>query len=236
MRRRGSRPGCWKPAAERIGEEELASSAQSVELLETLCWRRAGGFARLQAHLARLQASAARFALPIAEASIIRTLRQADAEYRAAGARVLRVRLVVSGKGVQVACSAMPEPAAHPQPVALAAMPVRADDERLRHKTTDRRIYEEAAASVPEGVEPLLWNTDGNVTESGIANLIYAWEGVRYTPPVSDGLLPGVFRQMLLDRGEIRERSLPVCDLVAVQELYLVNALRGWRRARLLPA
>ena len=116
----------------------------------------------------------------------------------------------------------------------LAREPVRHDDPHLRFKTTRRGVYERATASVPAGTEALLWNERGQVTESSIANLVYQWDGRLFTPPLADGLLPGVLREALLGGGQLQERSLPVTELANAERLYLVNGLRGWRQAELI--
>jgi para-aminobenzoate synthetase/4-amino-4-deoxychorismate lyase len=54
------------------------------------------------------------------------------------------------------------------------------------------------------------------------------------TPPLSDGVLPGVLRQSLLESGEAIERSLRVEDLAQAERWFLGNSLRGLRPARLL--
>ncbi|MDH3251947.1 MAG: aminotransferase class IV, partial [Ignavibacteria bacterium] len=53
------------------------------------------------------------------------------------------------------------------------------------------------------------------------------------TPPVSAGLLPGTFRQWLLDREIVVERVLVTRDLGRCKNLYLINSLRLWRNATL---
>jgi len=59
-------------------------------------------------------------------------------------------------------------------------------------------------------------------------------EGRRLTPPLSSGLLPGVFRAHLLDRGEIQERILPIDSIAAVTAIFLINSVRRWCEIRLL--
>ena len=54
------------------------------------------------------------------------------------------------------------------------------------------------------------------------------FDGVRVTPPVACGLLPGVFRAMLLDAGEIQERVIAKADLATADRVWLVNSLREW--------
>ena len=78
-----------------------------------------------------------------------------------------------------------------------------------------------------------MFNTLGNVTESAIANIVYGIDGELFTPPLADGLLPGVMRDELLDKGLIAERTLPVDELNSVEAFWLINSLRGWRKATL---
>ena len=92
------------------------------------------------------------------------------------------------------------------------------------HKTPKRGIYNTASASVPVGTEALLHNHRGFVTESAIANIVFEWQGELFTPPVSDGLLPGTLRESLIANGEIGVRPNSVEEQQSVEALLLVNA------------
>jgi para-aminobenzoate synthetase/4-amino-4-deoxychorismate lyase len=74
------------------------------------------------------------------------------------------------------------------------------------------------------------------VTESSIANVVYQFDGKLYTPPVQDGLLPGVFRECLVREGKVEVRSLAVEETAQVEAWWVVNALRGWRDCQLVTA
>ena len=117
---------------------------------------------------------------------------------------------------------------ARPWRVAVGTTPVDTRSPLLFNKTTRRDIYEQARAGHPGLDDVLLWNARGELTESTIANLVVEIDGSRVTPPVACGLLPGVFRQELLTRGEIEERVVLVSDLARASRLWLVNSLRGW--------
>jgi para-aminobenzoate synthetase/4-amino-4-deoxychorismate lyase len=117
--------------------------------------------------------------------------------------------------------------------LSLSPTPVESKDPFLIHKTSRREAYERAVAEVPEGVSPLLVNELGHVTESAIANIVYQMGGSLFTPPITDGLLPGVLRDELIDEGTVSERSLPVADIEKVESWWLINSLRGWRRCEL---
>lgn len=72
----------------------------------------------------------------------------------------------------------------------------------------------------------LLWNERGEVTETTIANIVAEIDGIRLTPPVSSGLLPGVFRSHLLANGEIVEAVLRRDDLNRATKLWTINSVR----------
>ena len=64
------------------------------------------------------------------------------------------------------------------------------------------------AARAPDVDDVILWNERGEVTEATIANVVAEIDGVRYTPPLTCGLLGGTFRAELLASDRIRERVL----------------------------
>ena len=128
-----------------------------------------------------------------------------------------------------------PLPPEQPWRVALARDPVDPDLPLLRHKTTCRGLYEAARAGRPGCDDVLLWNTRGELTESTIANLALRIGGRWYTPPLSAGLLPGVFRAHLLRANRVAERTLHVGDLRSAEALALFNSLRGWIPAQADP-
>ena len=81
----------------------------------------------------------------------------------------------------------------------------------------------------------VLWNERGEVTECCTANLVIKKNGALITPPVMCGLLPGTYRAYLLRRGLIKEEVISKEDLTGATRIYLVNAVRKWRKAALLP-
>ena len=96
-------------------------------------------------------------------------------------------------------------------------------------------MYESAKANHPNFYDVLLWNERNEITEATNANIVVDLEGELLTPPVSSGLLAGTFRNHLLAEGIIREEVVLVADLDRCQAIYLVNSVRKWRDASLLP-
>jgi para-aminobenzoate synthetase/4-amino-4-deoxychorismate lyase len=119
--------------------------------------------------------------------------------------------------------------------VALSAEPVDRGDPALFHKTTRRDPYDRRRARRPDAFDVLLVNREGELTEGTFTSVVVDLDGERLTPPLDAGLLPGVFRADLLARGEVREGRIRAADLGRARRIWLVNALRGWMEARLLP-
>ncbi|MEK6397589.1 MAG: aminodeoxychorismate synthase component I [Terriglobus sp.] len=104
-----------------------------------------------------------------------------------------------------------------------------ADAPHLRHKTTFRPEYHSAhREALDAGFHDMLFcNTAGEVTETCIANLLVHIHGRWYTPPLSSGVLPGVYRNQLLAEGIILEKAITLSDLREAQHVAVCNALRG---------
>lgn len=204
----------------------------AFSLLETMRLEN-GVVARLARHLARMAASARHFGFGWDEARV----RSAISEVRGAHATGRwRLRLVVDSNGVP-ALTCTPHDAQEQRPwrVTFAESPIDERDQFLFHKTTNRAVHEAARRSRPDVDDVLLWNQRGEVTESTIANLVADVDGVRTTPPVTCGLLAGTYRAELLAGGVIRERVLTKDDLTHAARIWLINSLRGWIDAILVP-
>ena len=119
----------------------------------------------------------------------------------------------------------------------LAAERLDPADPLLGHKTTRRRGYDRALhAAIARGAFDVLYaNRDGRLAEGARSNVFVRLDGRWYTPPLRDGLLPGVMRGVLLDDPgfDACERSLSIADLERAEAMLVSNALRGAVPARL---
>ena len=209
---------CWQKAS-----VVMEASAQ-FELFETLLWRPQEGFSHLSAHLARLQRSADFFGW---ELDIAQVADRLHAFSEGAPGRPQRVRAFVTSRGhCRIdGCDLLELPSDYL--LSLACDPIDSDDIFLRHKTTCRHAYDSAVAREPSAHDVLLWNERGEVTESRIANIAIRVKGEMFTPPLSSGLLPGVYRAQLIKDGVLKERVLLVTDLENAEEVFLLNSVRG---------
>ncbi|HVJ26351.1 MAG TPA: aminodeoxychorismate synthase component I [Vicinamibacterales bacterium] len=199
-------------------------------LLETINWTPGAGFGLLDRHIDRICASAACFGIPCDAAEMRTMLANAVGDLRGPS----KVRLLLEADG-GLLCEAVDLVRLNdPVRVAFAVAPVDKEDVFLYHKTTRRDVYERAKAGRPEADTVILWNSDGEVTEAAESNIVLGLRGVKVTPPVSSGLLPGTMRAELLERGEIAERIVTVDEVRAAEEIWLINSVRGWMRAVLV--
>jgi branched-chain amino acid aminotransferase len=78
----------------------------------------------------------------------------------------------------------------------------------------------------------ILQNDQFNVAEAMNANIFLAVNGVLYTPPVKDGCVDGVMRQVLIHLAtsnsiKVYETTIKPNDLLRADELFLTNGLKG---------
>jgi para-aminobenzoate synthetase / 4-amino-4-deoxychorismate lyase len=210
-----------------------ASGDRNFSLLETMLFVPEEGLFLLDYHINRLAGSAAYFGFSFDEAHIRETL---DSLLSERENDHCRIRLVLHRDG-RVSLQHGPllgNVHGGPQLVRLAREPVSEGNRFLYHKTTRRVVYDNAMQSVTDCDDVLLWNSQGFVTETTIANVVVEIGGRRVTPPVSCGLLGGTYRQWLLDRGEIEEWPIHLDDIHNIDRFTLINSVRGQWAAQLL--
>ncbi len=85
--------------------------------------------------------------------------------------------------------------------------------------------------------EVVLLNEFGNVAECTSANIFAAIGNRVFTPPLSDGCLPGITREVLLEEVhvpgiEMAERSLTVEELENADEVFITSTTRNLLKVR----
>ncbi len=225
----------------------LQADTMAFSLVEAIRWDREG-YRLLERHLERLADSAAYFGFQYSEHEVRSALTEHSVALHSTVTKTAaRIRLLVGRQGqVTVETEEVdllpfvdsPEDLAfglNQLHVVVSDRPIRRRQVSLYHKTTLRSTYDAARAAAPGVDDVILINDRGHVTESTIANIVLRFGDVWLTPPLESGCLPGVYRAELLARGDIEEAPIPIGDLAAADDVALVNSVRGWRRAVVVP-
>ena len=209
----------------------LFSSPATFELLESILLEN-GNYFLLDKHLARMEASAVYFDFPFDRSATLASLEQSRSNAHTGS---WKIRLLLNRHGeVKTECYSLEQEPTSIR-VGIATVPVDSNDPSLYHKlTTNLARYQEELAVHPDWDDVILWNERGEVTESSVANVVVKFGDQLITPAVSCGLLPGTFREELLERGEIQEGVITLEQLRKAEEVYLINSVRRWRTARLV--
>lgn len=105
------------------------------------------------------------------------------------------------------------------------------------HKWADRRLVDRFAEVTEAGEIPLLVDTDDEVLEASRSNVFAVRGGTILTPPADGRIVPGIARLRTIEltraRGQtVREERLPLDDLLAADEVFLTNSVRGIEAVR----
>jgi len=107
----------------------------------------------------------------------------------------------------------------------------------LFHKTTHRKIYDQALADARTAQcdDALFFNERDELTEGAIHNVFLFKDGVWLTPALPCGLLPGTYRaEFLAEHPEAREETLRREDLLQADAVFLCNSVRGMYEVKLV--
>jgi para-aminobenzoate synthetase/4-amino-4-deoxychorismate lyase len=184
-------------------------------------------------HLDRLESSATYFDIPFDRPTIQSQITTATNQLPQEESHRIRLLLDSSGDLTLTSEKLSPESAATKLSVRLSPTHTNSTDVFLRHKTTNREQYNtDYAQARAEGFDEVIYiNERGEITEGAISNIFIQRDGKLLTPPLTSGVLPGIYRRHLLETDPTaEERTLTTQDLETAEAVFLCNALRGLRK------
>jgi para-aminobenzoate synthetase/4-amino-4-deoxychorismate lyase len=205
----------------------LLKPMEYFELFETMLLKNGKVFL-LEEHLKRLKTAADYFLFNYSRSNITALLKQ---EIRNLDRKkVYRLRLILNKQG-----NVRPESALYTQykgrvKICISPERISSGDKFRYFKTMNRHLYnEEYSRAAGKGFFDVIFlNERGEVCEGAITN-IFTRKGKEWiTPPLSCGLLPGVYRDYYLRQNKkIKEAIIYPEDLFSADEIILTNSLRG---------
>ncbi|GAB3343334.1 aminodeoxychorismate synthase component I [Chromohalobacter beijerinckii] len=209
----------------------LSGLNQDLQLIETMRYRADGAhIEHLEKHLQRLSHAARDLHFVYAAAST----RLALAEAIDGLEQDTRVRLSLAHDGqFDITTTSLGPEDEAPSAVRLgiSTHPIDQHAFLLHYKTTARDLYDsEYQRHQAQGdYDVAFLNHEGRVTEASRHNLFIEKDGLLLTPPLDEGVLPGIARDTLIEASCERccERPITPRDLLDADAIWLTNAVRG---------
>jgi branched-chain amino acid aminotransferase len=74
--------------------------------------------------------------------------------------------------------------------------------------------------------EAIVLNPDNKISEAGVSNLLMRIADSWWTPPLSDGALPGVVRALVIENFDVGVRSVDASEVKDIESAFLIGSLR----------
>lgn len=74
--------------------------------------------------------------------------------------------------------------------------------------------------------EALVTSSDGKICEGSVTNVLLKIAGRWCTPPLSDGVLAGVMRALVIENCDVMVRSIAVSEIGDIESAFLLSSLR----------
>ncbi len=205
----------------------LTDASADFDLLETL--RYENGYSFLKEHLTRLKTSAKYFNYPLELKLLRRQLRILKNKLSDKAAYKIRVLVNRFGK-IKIATHALSSAKQNSGDyITISKKRMNTNNRLLYHKTTSRDIYnsEHTKYSKQGFADVVFQNQHGEITEGAISNIFILKNNKYFTPPVSAGLLPGVYRNYFLEKAKATVKTLKIKDLASADKIFITNSVRG---------
>ncbi|MFT4819763.1 MAG: para-aminobenzoate synthetase/4-amino-4-deoxychorismate lyase [Candidatus Azotimanducaceae bacterium] len=209
-----------------LKSEFLHFRQMHTHVFETILWQ--GDYLWLDAHLNRLAQSCQYFLIALDWEEVMSKLTQLARSFTSAAYRVRLAVDTAGGTSIQSDVKLTPGWGKAKLKVLLSGDHVNSDSRYQYHKTDYRPVYDAAyKGAVASGFDEVLFlNQKGDLTEGAISNVFIRSGGEWQTPPVSAGLLAGVWREQFLADSQAIEKTMVAKTLQSADEVILGNSLR----------
>ena len=114
----------------------------------------------------------------------------------------------------------------HPAKLVTYEKSLKIEGQHVKSFPYDHRLEILKFAQNAEADEAIVVNDQGRVCEGSVTNLLLQIEGEWITPPISDGVLPGIVRALVIENCGVLVRSIAESQLEQVSSGFLLSSLR----------
>jgi len=200
-------------------------------LIETLKWDPVDGFIRKERHIKRLIKSAKALNYPLDKSELKTVLNNFKKQGTAQ-----RVRITLSEDGILSLTSSKLNSIDNYR-ISISKYPLTDKSQITSHKISQRQFYdgERERISAKTGADEVIFlNERDELCEGSFTSLFLEKNGQLLTPSLNCGLLLGILREDLIEKGEAKEAILKLEDLIEADKVYVGNSLRGLIPAEVL--
>lgn len=97
----------------------------------------------------------------------------------------------------------------------------------IKSLSYNENLYEYNKANKEGFNEVVFLNIYGNIAEGATSNIFIIKDKKIYTPMISDGILPGVVRNWVIENFKVCEKHLNKKDLYSADEVFITNSILG---------
>lgn len=97
----------------------------------------------------------------------------------------------------------------------------------IKSLSYNENLYEYNKANKEGFNEVVFLNIYGSIAEGATSNIFIIKDKKIYTPKISDGILPGVVRNWVIENFKVCEKHLNKKDLYSADEVFITNSVLG---------
>lgn len=113
-----------------------------------------------------------------------------------------------------------------PAKVVTYEKPLKIEGQPVKSFPYDHRLKILKSAQAVGADEAIVINDQGRVCEGSVTNLLLQIDDQWITPPISDGVLPGIVRALVIENCGVLVRSISESQLTRVSSGFLLSSLR----------
>ena len=210
-----------------LKSEFVTTALKPFELIETMLLEN-GEIFLFEDHIKRLRSSAEFFLFSMNEKKLIKSLFKKIKEKYSDGKYKVRITLNKWGKVKYdfTYKTLIPDFVK----IIISEKTINSENKFQYFKTTNRKLYNSELANYNRAgyFEVLFFNEKEELAEGTTTNIFIKKNNIWLTPPVTSGLLPGIYRNHFLsNQKDAKETIITINDLLNADEVILTNSVRG---------